>query len=101
MANSNIVQLVKQIALEAVEASKPCDYRTGVVTGINPLEIKISQTLTLDESFLDLARNVTDFEILVNGQMTTIENALKVGEKVLMIRKSGGQRYTVIDRVVS
>lgn len=101
MANSNIVQLIKQIAVEAVEAAKPCDYRTGVVTHTNPLEIKISQTLTLDEDFLDLSRNVTNFETKINGQITTVENELKVGEKVLMIRKSGGQKYAVIDRVVS
>lgn len=101
MANSNIVQLIKQIAVEAVKAAKPCDYRTGVVTHTNPLEIKISQTLTLDEDFLDLSRNVTNFETKINGQITTVENELKVGEKVLMIRKSGGQKYAVIDRVVS
>lgn len=101
MTNSNIVQLIKQIAVEAVEAAKPCDYRTGVVTHTNPLEIKISQTLTLDEDFLDLSRNVTNFETKINGQITTVENELKVGEKVLMIRKSGGQKYAVIDRVVS
>lgn len=101
MANSNIVQLIKQIAVEAVNASKPCDYRTGTVISINPLKIKISQTLTLDEDFLDLSRNVTNFETKINGQITTVENELKVEEKVLMIRKSGGQKYAVIDRVVS
>lgn len=101
MANSNIVQLIKQIAVEAVKAAKPCDYTIGTVINTSPLKIKISQTLTLDEDFLDLSRNVTNFETKINGQITTVENELKVGEKVLMIRKSGGQKYAVIDRVVS
>lgn len=29
----------------------------------------------------------------------TIHNALKVGERVLLIREQGGQRYIVIDRI--
>lgn len=121
MASSNLVQLIKRIALEAVEAEKPCDYRIGTVTSVSPLKIKVSQTLELEEDFLHLARNVTDFKtkISMNAQSVyhtthtypsttwideqeiTVHNALKKGEKVLMIRKAGGQEYIVIDRVVS
>ena len=101
MANSNLVQLIKQIALEAVEAAKPSDYRIGTVTSINPLKIKVSQSIELEEDFLHLTRNVTDFQITYNEQKITVHNALKKGEKVLMLRKAGGQEYTVIDRVVS
>lgn len=120
-SDSNLVQLVKRIALEAVQAHKPCDYRIGTVTSVSPLKIKVSQTLELDEDFLHLARNVTDFKtkITMNAQEVyhtthtnpsttwideqeiTVHNALKKGEKVLMIRKDGGQDYIVIDRVVS
>lgn len=88
MGNSNLVQLIKQIAIEAVNASKPCDYVTGTVTEENPLKIKISQSITIDEDFLCLTQIVT-------------EDSLKQGEKVLMFRKAGGQEYVVIDRVVS
>ena len=88
MGNSNLVQLVKRIAIEAVNASKPCDYIIGTVTKENPLEIKISQSITIDEDFLCLIQSI-------------IENPLKQGEKVLMFRKAGGQEYVVIDRVVS
>lgn len=89
MANSNLVQLIKQIAFEAVEAAKPCDYTIGTVINTSPLKIKVSQTMELEEYFLDLTKNVTE------------ENALKKGDKVLMLRKAGGQKYAVIDRVVS
>ena len=63
MASANLVQLIKQIAVDAVNAGKPCDYRTGIVTQENPLHIKISNSLVLEEDFLHLARNVTDYEV--------------------------------------
>lgn len=87
MANSNLVQLIKQIAVEAVNAAKPCDYRTGTVVSVNPLKIKMSNTITLDNDFLDITE--------------TAYNSLATGDKVLLFRKSGGKRYVVIDRVVT
>lgn len=113
MADSNLVQLIKRIAVEAVLASKPCDYTIGTVTSASPLKIKVSQTLELEEDFLHLARSVTDYETEItvkdwNTEIASnhthkkivIHSALKKGEKVLMIRKAGGQDYIVIDRVV-
>ena len=88
MSSSNLIQIIKQAAVEAIEAKKPCDYTTGIVTSVNPLKIKISQTLELRKSFLDLT-----------GTVTT--EALCAGEKVLLFRKSGGKRYVVKDRMVS
>lgn len=121
MANTNLVQLIQQIATEAVKTSKPCDYMVGTVVSTSPLQIKVSQTLTLEEEFLHLTRNVTDFETeftvdcisvyhtthtvptdtWADRQKITIHNALKTGDKVLLIRKSGGQDFIVIDRVVT
>ena len=118
---SNMVQLIKRIAMEAVEAAKPCDYRVGIVTSVNPLKIKVSQNIELEEEFIHLSRNVTDFKTKItmdakevfhtthtypsttwiDEQEITIHNALKKGEKVLMLRKAGGQEYIVIDRVVA
>lgn len=40
-------------------------------------------------------------DISLSKKKIKVHNALKKGEKVLMIRKSGGQDYIVIDRVVS
>ena len=105
MADSNLVQLIKQIAVEAVEAGKPCDYRVGTVVKENPLNIKVSNSIVLEEDFLHLPRNVTDFEmeLEIDGTIHNckVKNRLKKGEKVLMLRKAGGQEYTVVDRVVN
>ena len=61
MGDSNIIQSIKRAALEAVKASRPCDYYIGTVVGVNPLEIKISQSMVISEEFLVIARSVTDY----------------------------------------
>lgn len=101
-----MIQLIKQIAAEAVAAGKPCDIITGTVTLAKPLKIKVSQKLTLSEDFLILGRNVSDYEteITLPGSAgkskVTIHNALKKGDTTVMIRQAGGQRYLVVDKVV-
>lgn len=85
MANSNLIQLIKRIALEAVTASKPCDILIGNVKSVSPLNIAISQKMVLDEDFL----TVSD----------AAKEKVKKDAAVIMIRRSGGQQFVVIDTV--
>lgn len=130
MPDSSLYQVLSRIAKQTMESQKPCDYLVGTVVAVDPIEIKISNSLTIDEDFIDFARAVTDYEVEISisdswstentsggssygafdshkhdikGSKKTIKihNALEVGEKVLMIQKAKGQKYTVIDRVVS
>lgn len=105
MANSSIVQLIKQMAVEAVKASRPCDYIVGNVIGTEPLKIKVSNALVIEDDFLIKTRNVTDYVQEVGEgeakKSVKIYNSLKVGESVLMFRKAGGQEYIVVDRMVA
>ena len=116
---ANIIQIIKQAAMEAVEASKPLKVVYGAVVSVKPLKIKIDQKITLTEEFLVLSSNVTDYEteFTVDGisvfhttktnpvstwadaQKIKVHNALKVGEKVILLQEQGGQSYVVIDRI--
>ena len=124
---NDLIKLIKRIAVEAVEASKPTNIVFGQVTSASPLKITIEQKITLSSQQLILTRNVTDHEIemtldhetdyksggsgdssfashnhAVTGKKTmTLHNALKKGEKVALLRTQGGQQYVVIDRVVT
>ena len=104
MPDMGWVQLIKRAAMEAVNASKPCSYCTGIVTAENPLEIKISQSVTIDADFIDIPERMTDYNTrIVIGGIThecVVKNCLKTGDRVLLLRKAGGQRFAVIDRVV-
>ena len=101
----DLVTLIKRAALDAVKAQNPSGVYFGRVISSNPLEIRLSQKIDLDKDMLILPQNLTDYEadITIEGsrRSCTIHNALKKGDIVVMIRVQGGQRYLVIDRVVS
>lgn len=130
----DLVKVLKQAAVDAVNATKPTDITFGKVISTSPLKIQVEQKLILSSAQLILARNVTDYEVGVtvgwntgnyshthtitdtymgggsastdthNHNVTgtkkmTIHNALSVGEMVIMMQMSGGQKYIVIDRI--
>ena len=120
------LDVIKRVSNEANEASQPVKICFGTVTGIAPLTIIVDQKLELSEMQLILTRNVTDFytdetvdHVVENrgggsgyasfeshnhnytGRKSfLIHHKLIVGDKVLLIREQGGQRYIILDRVV-
>lgn len=72
--------------MDAYRASKPCDTVIGTVTKVDPVTVRISQKMTLSGEFL--------------GATQTALASIKKGEKVLMMRQSGGQKYYIIDKAV-
>lgn len=102
----NMVELVKKAALDAVEASKPVQVLYGVVTSSSPLKIQVDQKAIYTEKMLILTRNVTNYSVTAtNSQIGTVtltlNNALKTGERVLLVRVQGGKKFAVLDRVKS
>ena len=63
---TELIKLIKQAAVSAVNSSKPAEVSFGKVTSDKPLMILVDQKLTLGENQLILARNVTDFETEVS-----------------------------------
>ena len=101
---TDLLNIVKKAALDAVNASQPSDYCFGKVIGTNPLKISVEQKMTLGVAQLILTRNVTDFKTNVTvdseKEEITIHNALQVGDQVVLLKQKGGQKYLVLDRVV-
>lgn len=115
---NDFVKLMKKTAVEAVNASKPANMVFGEVISVSPLKIKIDQKLILTSAQLVLSRHVTDYRLSVTMDHLTekdtptghlhevkgvktllVHNALKVGEEVILMQLSGGQKYIVIDRI--
>jgi hypothetical protein len=123
---TDLLNIVKKAALDAVNTSQPSDYCFGKVISTKPLKISVEQKMTLGAAQLLLTRNVTDFKTKVTVDWTTetksggsgdsafsshahsvsgkkeitIHNALQVGDEVILLKKKGGQKYLVLDRVV-
>lgn len=119
------VKLIKQTALDAVEAGKPVVIYYGTVTKVSPLEINVEQKLTLTEAQLVLTKAVTDHYVDIEVKHLTekraggsgdpafashdheykgrkkimIYNGLQKGERVLLVRFQKGQKFVVWDRV--
>lgn len=68
----NPVDLVKQAAVEAVEAKGPVSIVFGKVISTDPLKIQSEQKAIYTEKMLILTRNVTDFEIDVSISMQDV-----------------------------
>lgn len=122
---SKSVENIKKAALAAVAASMPSGVYFGTVKTESPLEISIEQKITLTEKQLVLTSLVQDFDVDMTVDHTTEERgggsgdasfashnheykgrktfkvhlALKSGEKVMLLRMQGGQRYIVLDRI--
>ena len=107
----DLVDSMKKAALEAVENTDPTCIMYGTVISASPLQIQVNTKLILEENQLVLTRNVTNYTIPTSGSTgskdghshgigsLTVNNSLKAGEEVIMIRQSGGQEYIVLDRV--
>lgn len=100
---SSIIEAAKKAALSAVESSKPSGVYFGTVINSRPLKINVEQKLTLESAQLILVRNVTDYNVEMTvaeeQQVVTVHNGLVNGDRVILLRVQGGQKYVVFDRI--
>lgn len=101
---TDILKIIKKIAVDAVNSQKPVNVIYGTVISTNPLRVQIDQKLILESEHLKLTKAVIDHtvDMTVNGlrQTYTIHNGFKKGDRVTMLRAQGGQQYLVIDKEV-
>jgi hypothetical protein len=79
-----LLQIIKHIAVNAVNAESPCGVYYGTVESVLPLRVKIEERLVLEESLLRLGPEALD---------------IKTGDAVTLLRVQGGRRYVVQDIV--
>lgn len=122
----DMLKLIKQAGIQAMEQSAPTAVMLGVVKQVNPLVITVEQHLDIPAEFLLLTDNVRDFETDMTVNHVTEEQAggfgdeafashshaytgkksfmvhrgLLVGDQVVLLRAQGGQKFIVLNRVV-
>ena len=109
-----MIDVIKQLALDAIDKGTLSDFCVGTVTAASPLSICLEQGLEIPASFLVLTREVTDYEERGRIKYWTRDEphewceyrmehpkALKAGERVLLLKASGAQQYVVIDRMMT
>lgn len=122
---NTLVKAVKRAAIDAVNAAKPVSYCFGEVVSTNPLKIAVDQKMTLTAAHLILTNAVRDYVVYMTVDHSTdsasggsgdssfashshkytgkkkytVHLGLKKGEKVILLRCDGGQKFIVFDRV--
>lgn len=94
---------MRKIAMNAYQNSQPCDICFGTVTSAEPLEVNIEELkLTIGKNQMVILDCLTDrtIAVTVGGESGTavLPGALKTGDRVVLLRKSGGQKYIVLGR---
>lgn len=87
---SEINDLIRRIALNAVDSQNPMEVVSGTITSLAPLKIQFDEKRILDEDFLTLTQTAKH----------RIELEEHPGGQVIAIKNQGGQEYIVLDKVV-
>lgn len=88
MRNSvDLLNVIKKAAMDAMNASQPSDFCFGKVTSMNPLKILVEQKMTLGKAQLVMTETVSKV-------------SLKQNDEVVLLKKKGGQKYLILDKVV-
>ena len=124
---STLLNVMKEAGVGANNATNPVNVCFGKVTSVSPLKVSIEQKMTLGAAQLVLTRNVTDYKTEVTIDWSTesksggsgdasfdshnhsisgkkemtIHNGLNLGDEVILLKKKGGQKYLILDKVVN
>ncbi len=104
---NNLLEAVKKAAINAVKAQKLVSVYYGVVLSISPLKVKIDQKMILTSAQLLLTDTVQDLtavihkpnELAMVADTRVIKLGLSPGDKVMLLRCQGGQKYIIFSKV--
>lgn len=95
-----LIKAIKQIVKEQLESEKLTDMFIGLVSSESPLEIKLSEKITLSGELLVVPEYFAKKTYSVTGADHThtleIDNSLKTGDVVTLLRVHNGCRFIVI-----
>ena len=106
--SADLLSVLQQINQNSIKGMKPCDLCFGTVASASPLTITLEGTmqplptvaLVLCDTVVDRSETVTATDSDGDSISITvpISRALQGGERVVMLRCSGGQRFIVLSR---
>ncbi|TPR12403.1 DUF2577 domain-containing protein [Apilactobacillus timberlakei] len=95
--------LVEELEQRGGHNNEYADIVYGTVVKANPLQIQLSEKITLNAAFLVLGRNVVDHKenIILDGSTKeiTLKQGLNADDKVAMFRLDGGQQFYVFEKL--
>lgn len=99
----NLAEAIKKCSVEAFDACIPCDVLFGEVTGVEPYKIKVGDVNLPDEILSvpeHLLYKATQITLGTYTRTVVINEGLKTGDTVILIKQTGGGNYVVVGRMV-
>lgn len=87
VTNDDLYDTIKKIAVDAVKSVHLSDWCYGYVKNTAPLNVYLGEKLEIDEDFIEFGSKKIE--------------GLEAGDKLILIRKAGGQRFLCVDIVRS
>ena len=86
---NDLLELIKEVAINAVRSEEPMGMDHGVVKKLDPLVIDLGD-YTVEDDF-----------IIITGRIRELidKDKLHVGDTVLCIKDQGGDDWTIMDTV--
>lgn len=81
----DLFNAMKQIAKDVFDTLQPADWYYGKVISLSPFQVQIDQKTVLKKNFLAVRTGVS-------------ASSFKVGDKLILLRKQGGQEYLILDK---
>ena len=81
----DLFNAMKQIAKDVFDTLQPADWYYGKVISLDPFQVQIDQKLPLKKEFLAVRTGMS-------------ASSFKVGDKLILLRKQGGQEYLILDK---
>lgn len=122
--STGLTKVIKQIVMDTVDNSKPADLKVGTVATVDPLSVRVTNQFIIPQKLLIVPQHLTEYELEVTikpeyawvteqggteephkhdikqeKKKIFIHNKLKVGDKVALLRRQGGQDYYILDRL--
>lgn len=120
-----LLNVIKKASQDVIGEGVPSGVEIGLVVAVNPLEIELENKLALPADFFLLTKNTCEWSVDMTVDHNTelaaggsgdaqyeshkhgykgrktylVHNGLAVGDKVILLREQGGQRYVVLDKV--
>lgn len=121
---NKLYELIKQIVLSVIGSYTPSDVEIGEVISDSPLVIELESKIQITGDNIVLTKNTTDWTMEMSVDHLTenrsggggyaeyashnheykgrkkylVHNRLLTGDKVILLKESGGQRYVALDR---
>lgn len=98
----NMAQAIKKCALDAYDALLPCDVVFGEVVSEEPIRVRVGELL-LNEDVLRICNSLLYKEATITFSVyercVVINEGIKEGDILVMVRKSGGGDYVAVGKL--